>query len=63
MIIPIPAVVFGVLYLVLSFYMHKNKIFNWEHMVHITGAVYGFVFPILFHPSLLFNFIHQIIPS
>lgn len=63
MIIPIPAVIFGALYLALSYYMHKNKIFNWEHLVHITGAIYGFIFPALFYPDLLLNFINQIIPN
>ena len=58
--IPIPAVVFGVLYLVYSAYMSKKNIDNIGHNAHFWGAIFGFVFPILLHPSLLSSFFNQL---
>lgn len=60
-IIPIPAILFGVLYLVYSYYMSKKNIDNVGHDAHFWGAVYGFVFPILLRPELLKQFLSQII--
>ena len=58
--IPIPAVLFGVLYLAYSAYMSKKNIDNIGHNAHFWGAIFGFVFPILLHPSLLSNFFNQL---
>jgi membrane associated rhomboid family serine protease len=54
--IPIPAVLFGVLYLVFSAYMAKRNIDNIGHTAHFWGAVFGFVFPVILNPSLLISF-------
>lgn len=59
--IPIPAVVMGVGYLVYSQYMSKRGGDNVEHNAHFYGALFGFIFPILFEPLLLTNFIDQIL--
>lgn len=61
MFIPIPAIVFGVLYLVYSYYMGKKNIDNVGHDAHFWGAVYGFVFPIIIKPSLLLNFFEKLL--
>lgn len=54
--IGIPAVIFGGLYLVYSWYMGKKNIDNVGHDVHFWGAIFGFVFTIVLKPSLLNNF-------
>jgi membrane associated rhomboid family serine protease len=54
--IPIPAVLFGVLYLVFSAYMAKRNIDNIGHTAHFWGAVFGFLFPVILNPSLLISF-------
>src|SRR5690554_6177721 len=59
-IIPIPGIIFGVLYLVYSAYMGRKQIDNIGHDAHFFGAVYGFIFPILYEPKLLLRFIEQL---
>jgi membrane associated rhomboid family serine protease len=51
--IGIPAVIFGVLYLVYSWYMAKKNIDNIGHDVHFWGAVFGFAFTLALKPSLI----------
>lgn len=59
-IIPIPGIVFGVLYLLYCQYMAKQASDNVNHNAHFYGAVYGLLFPILLQPSLLYSFIGQL---
>jgi membrane associated rhomboid family serine protease len=59
-IIPIPAFVFGLLYLVYSQYMRKRSDSNVNHDAHFIGAVLGFLYPILLEPSLIKVFVNQI---
>jgi membrane associated rhomboid family serine protease len=56
----IPAFVFGPLYLLYSAYMAKQANDNVGHTAHLTGSVFGFVFPILFYPDLIIRFINII---
>ncbi len=58
-VIPMPGIVFGVLYLVYSSYMAKKGNDNINHDAHFWGAVFGFVFPVLLEPSLVSNFFKQ----
>ncbi len=57
---PIPAVIFGILYLIYSAYMAKKSVDNIGHDAHFWGAIYGLTFPIVLKPSLFLNFINQI---
>ncbi len=50
--IGIPAILFGVLYLIYSGYMGKKNIDNIGHDAHFWGAVFGFVFTIILKPAL-----------
>ena len=59
-IIPVPAVLYGVFYLVLSAYMAKRGGDNIGHLAHFAGAVYGFIFPILLRPTILIDFFDKI---
>lgn len=56
-VVPIPGIVFGILYLVYCQYMNKRGGDNINHNAHFYGAVYGFVFPLLLNPSLWQEFI------
>ncbi|MBN8702429.1 MAG: rhomboid family intramembrane serine protease [Bacteroidetes bacterium] len=56
---PIPAVVFGLLYLVYSWYMSKKGTDNIGHDAHFWGAVFGFVYTLLLKPSLFLSFVYQ----
>lgn len=56
----IPSIVFGPLYLAYCIYMAKRGQDNIGHIAHFTGAMFGFIFPILFEPRLVPYFIGQI---
>jgi membrane associated rhomboid family serine protease len=51
--IPIPAFVFGFLYLAYSMYASKQEQGKVNHEAHIAGAVYGLVFMALAQPQML----------
>ena len=58
--IPLPGIVFGVLYLGYSQYMSHRGHDNINHEAHLTGAIFGFLYPLLIDPSLIHLFLHQI---
>jgi len=51
--IPIPAWIFGILYLLYSIYGMKKQLGNIGHDAHFGGAIGGYVLTLLFVPSLL----------
>jgi Uncharacterized membrane protein (homolog of Drosophila rhomboid) len=59
-IIPVPGIVFGILYLVYCQYMAKQSSDNVNHNAHFYGALYGLLFPILLKPSLLSLFTERL---
>lgn len=59
-LIPVPGIVFGVLYLAYSYYMGKKNIDNIGHDAHFAGAIYGLIFPVIIDFSLLNNFIQKL---
>ena len=59
--LPIPGIIFALLYLGYSYYMSKKNIDNIGHDAHFYGALYGFIFPILFKPELFNLFIEKLI--
>jgi membrane associated rhomboid family serine protease len=58
--IPIPAALFGVLYLVYCSYASKYSRDNINHDAHLYGALSGLMITIIFHPGILPKFIEQI---
>ncbi len=56
--VPIPAYIFGPIYLLYCIVMAKRGSDNIGHIAHFTGSVIGFIFPIIFAPYLLPRFIH-----
>lgn len=56
-VLPIPGIVFGVLYLIYCQYMNKRGGDNINHNAHFYGAVYGLVYPMLLDPRLLQHFL------
>lgn len=57
--IPVPAILFGVLYLLYSQYMARKSDQNINHDAHFYGAVFGFIYPLLVQPSLIHIFLQQ----
>ena len=59
--IPIPGFIFAVLYLWYSAYAANRGGDNIDHTAHYYGALFGFIFPLVFKPSLLLSFFAQIL--
>jgi len=62
MVLPIPGILFGILYLIYSSYMGRREGDNINHSAHFWGAVVGFLFPILLEPSLFLTFLDKLFP-
>jgi membrane associated rhomboid family serine protease len=60
MFIPMPAVLFAVLYLYYSWYMAKKANDNIGHDAHFFGAITGLMFTVIFVPGILPNFIDKL---
>jgi membrane associated rhomboid family serine protease len=58
---PIPAYIFGGLYLAYSVYMGKRGQDNIGHYAHFFGAIFGFGFTLILKPSLINRFIEQLL--
>lgn len=50
--VPVPGIVFGVLYLIYCQYMARRGGDHINHNAHFYGALYGFVFPVILEPRL-----------
>lgn len=59
--IPIPAVIFGIGYLILEWYLDKNSNDNVAHDAHFWGAAFGFIFSVLMVPDQLPQFWSDIV--
>ena len=59
-IIPIPGVIYAVLYLFYCSYMSRNASDNINHDAHFYGAVFGFVYPVIIDPYLLRYFLEML---
>ncbi len=58
-ILPIPGIVFGILYLIYSSYMGRRANDNINHDAHFWGAIFGFVFPVILKPGAIAEFINH----
>jgi membrane associated rhomboid family serine protease len=59
--IPIPAIIFGIGYLALEWYMDKKSNDNIAHDAHFWGAAFGVAFSLLMFPSQFGPFINAIL--
>ncbi len=60
-VIPIPGIISGVLYLIYSHYMSRKGTDQINHDAHISGAIFGFVFPLIINYRLIFYFMDQLL--
>ncbi|TAL74706.1 MAG: rhomboid family intramembrane serine protease [Rhodanobacter sp.] len=56
-VIPVPAIVYAVLYTGYSIYMDRHGQGNINHSAHLWGAAYGVVFTLLVNPRVLPHFL------
>lgn len=61
MFIPMPAIVFGVLYLIYCMYMSKNSRDHINHDAHFFGALTGLILTVILVPGIIPHFIGQLI--
>jgi len=59
--IPIPAYLFGLLFLGVEYYLDKKGGSNIGHNAHFWGAIHGVVFTIILKPQLITYFIEQLL--
>jgi membrane associated rhomboid family serine protease len=60
-VIPIPAIVFAVLYLVYSSWATKNTSSRIDHSAHFMGAIGGMVITILLYPEIISIFMVNVV--
>ena len=60
-IIPVPGIVFAVLYVIYSHYQSKKAGDNIAHDAHLLGAVFGFIFPLFLDLGLIQHFISKLL--
>ncbi len=60
LIIPMPAIIYALLYTAYSIYMDRNGRDNVNHSAHLWGAAYGVAFTLLVNPRVLSHFLHAL---
>ena len=60
MFIPMPAIVFAVLYVAYSIWMDKRGGDNVNHGAHLAGAAFGVLFMVIMEPRVLGHFLQQL---
>ncbi|WP_295124047.1 rhomboid family intramembrane serine protease [uncultured Chitinophaga sp.] len=58
--IKMPAIVYGVIFLLLSIYLDRRGQGNVAHDAHYWGACFGLLFPVLLDPSIGYAFINTL---
>ena len=62
LVIPMPAILYGVLYLGYTIYMsRRGEGSGIDHDAHLWGAIFGIIFPIVFEPKIATDFIDQLL--
>ncbi|HVK52669.1 MAG TPA: rhomboid family intramembrane serine protease [Pseudoxanthomonas sp.] len=59
-VIPMPAILFAVLYVAYSVWMDKRGGDNIAHGAHLAGAAYGVLFMLVMQPQVLGHFLRQL---
>jgi membrane associated rhomboid family serine protease len=55
-VVPMPAILYAILYIVYSIYMDRHGIGNINHSAHLWGAAYGVIFTSIMEPRVLPHF-------
>ena len=59
-VVPMPAIIYAVLYLVYSFYMDRRGQDNINHSAHLWGAAFGIAFTLVLKPEVFSFFLYQL---
>jgi len=58
--VPLPAIVYAVLYVAYSFWMDRRGGDNVNHSAHLSGAAYGVLFTLLMEPGAAAQFLQRL---
>lgn len=58
--VPVPAIIYALLYVGYSIYMDQSGRGNINHSAHLWGAAYGVVFTVLVNPAVLPHFLRAL---
>lgn len=59
-VLPLPAIIYAVLYTAYSIYMDKRGQDNVNHSAHLWGGAYGVAFTLLMEPRVLSHFLYAL---
>ena len=59
-VIPMPAIVYAVLYVAYSIWMDRQGNDNVNHSAHLWGAAYGVAFTLIMKPDLISHFLSEL---
>jgi len=59
-VVPMPAIVYAVGYVIYSFYMERKATDNINHSAHLWGAAYGIAFTVVAAPRTISFFLEQL---
>lgn len=60
LVVPMPAIIYAVLYVVYSIYMDRRGQGNVNHSAHLWGAAFGVAFTLVIRPEVLSHFLSQL---
>jgi len=58
--LPVPAILYAVIFMAYSIYMSKRGGDNVNHDAHLWGAIYGVTFTIVLRPTVISSFINEL---
>lgn len=59
-VIPVPSIIYAVLYLAYTVYMNKRGGDNINHSAHLSGAIYGILFTVALEPRVIGRFFSEL---
>jgi membrane associated rhomboid family serine protease len=59
-VVPMPAILYAILYVVYSVYMDRRGVGNINHSAHLWGAAYGVIFTAIMEPRVLPHFLNAL---
>jgi membrane associated rhomboid family serine protease len=60
LVVPMPAIIYAVLYVVYSIYMDRRGQGNVNHSAHLWGAAFGVAFTLMIRPEVFSHFLAEL---